>query len=568
VCASSEDITINGIENAVTAYLNYVWNGLSFLDYVTFLRKKPNSMVKEHSLYKGYRPKEYTLEDLIGDDKSPLAHEYAEKKLKEIEDAFWIRFLKLEQEKLFYFILAYSQTVVLVKTGEKDAEKRFLGYEFSNRRGYEGIHPIERDKRIEDCTRLFDDTNVDNPEKASAYIYRAFNGDVSSLIVEELKNNVFRFHLIDMMTFDRNTFEKNISLAAKKSAFFEHVWKANSLVNLGEIAEIRKGTSITKAQTQAGDIPVVAGGQDIAYYHNVSNRDGNVITVSASGAYAGFVNYFEKPIFASDCNTVQSINESVISTKLIYHYLKLMQIVLYAFGRGQAQPHVYANDIANIKIPLLQKKMQEKILVEMGIMEKKEQEAVNNITLAKNQIERDFEDAYKKANVIYKLSNSGIFDIFIGKRVIEAELTENGEIPVYSANVLEPFGCIGKYFITDFNIPSVLWGIDGDWMVNYLGANQPFYPTDHCGILRVKAKDILPRYLAWVLDKEGKKQGFSRNLRASIDRIKGLNIKVPPLKEQQKLVSEIEKLETTIQDLQKHLDQYSVQKELILKKYL
>jgi hypothetical protein len=32
-------------------------------------------------------------------------------------------------------MLAYPHKVVLIKTGAKDAEKRFLGYEFSNRRG-------------------------------------------------------------------------------------------------------------------------------------------------------------------------------------------------------------------------------------------------------------------------------------------------------------------------------------------------------------------------------------------------------------------------------------------------
>ena len=66
---------------------------------------------------------------------------------------------------------------MLVKSGEKDAEKRFLGYEFSNRRGSEGIHPIQRGKNIEDCTQLFDAEVFDNPTKASTYIYKAFQGD-------------------------------------------------------------------------------------------------------------------------------------------------------------------------------------------------------------------------------------------------------------------------------------------------------------------------------------------------------------------------------------------------------
>jgi restriction endonuclease S subunit len=105
-------------------------------------------------------------------------------------------------------------------------------------------------------------------------------------------------------------------------------------------------------------------------------------------------------------------------------------------------------------------------------------------------------------------------------------------------------------------------------MVNYLSAHKPFYPTDHCGVLRVKTNEIFPRYLAWALNKEGAERGFSRNLRASINRIQSLSIKVPPLPEQQKVVSEIEKIEAEIQDLQKLLEQTVTQKDSCLKNYL
>ena len=71
-----------------------------------------------------------------------------------------------------------------------------------------------------------------------------------------------------------------------------------------------KYLSLTEEKAVKGNIPVIAGGQSPAYYHNKSNREGNIITVSASGAYAGFINYFNNPIFASDCNTIKSKNEN------------------------------------------------------------------------------------------------------------------------------------------------------------------------------------------------------------------------------------------------------------------
>ncbi len=105
-----------------------------------------------------------------------------------------------------------------------------------------------------------------------------------------------------------------------------------------------------KNQTIEGTIPVIAGGQEPAYFHNKANRSGEVITVSASGAYAGFVNYFEIPIFASDCSTIQSKNQNQVKTKYLFYILKSKQEDIYKFQQGGGQPHVYPKDLVNIQI--------------------------------------------------------------------------------------------------------------------------------------------------------------------------------------------------------------------------
>ena len=84
------------------------------------------------------------------------------------------------------------------------------------------------------------------------------------------------------------------------------------MVKLGEVCEIRKGKAITRKEVVKGSIPVIAGGQTPSTYHNVANRTGETITVSASG-YAGYVSYFNKPIFASDCLTIKPKDERVLS---------------------------------------------------------------------------------------------------------------------------------------------------------------------------------------------------------------------------------------------------------------
>ena len=68
---------------------------------------------------------------------------------------------------------------------------------------------------------------------------------------------------------------------------------------LGEVCSFNRGKTITAKDTCEGDVPVIAGGQTPSYYHNVSNRTGESITVAGSGAYAGFVSYWNQPIFVS-----------------------------------------------------------------------------------------------------------------------------------------------------------------------------------------------------------------------------------------------------------------------------
>ena len=67
---------------------------------------------------------------------------------------------------------------------------------------------------------------------------------------------------------------------------------------LNEICDVSRGKTITRKQAVEGDVPVVAGGINSSYSHNIANRPANVITVSGSGANAGFVNFWKIPIFA------------------------------------------------------------------------------------------------------------------------------------------------------------------------------------------------------------------------------------------------------------------------------
>lgn len=122
-------------------------------------------------------------------------------------------------------------------------------------------------------------------------------------------------------------------------------WKKEEL---GKHANIKRGSTITKKQVVSGDYPVVAGGKEAAYYHNEYNRQPPVITVSGSGASAGYVNYWEVPIFASDCSTIE---EKDLNIKYIYYFLKSRQQELLDKQVGVAIPHVSPKDIYPLLIP-------------------------------------------------------------------------------------------------------------------------------------------------------------------------------------------------------------------------
>ena len=122
---------------------------------------------------------------------------------------------------------------------------------------------------------------------------------------------------------------------------------------LGEVCRVQKGTTITEKQATPGPIPVVAGGTRPTYFHNTHNRSAGVVTISASGANAGYVNYWDDPIWASDCTTVEVSDPDQMVNRYLFHFLKSVEATTIAsLRRGAAQPHVYAKDIQEIEIPL------------------------------------------------------------------------------------------------------------------------------------------------------------------------------------------------------------------------
>ena len=118
--------------------------------------------------------------------------------------------------------------------------------------------------------------------------------------------------------------------------------------NLGTLVKFKRGKTITKKEVVEGNIPVVAGGLEPAYYCNKFNTSERVITISGSGANAGYTRmYFEK-VWASDCSVADSSMTPYLH--FIFCFLRDNKILIDNMQKGAAQPHVYAKDINLMEI--------------------------------------------------------------------------------------------------------------------------------------------------------------------------------------------------------------------------
>jgi type I restriction enzyme, S subunit len=119
---------------------------------------------------------------------------------------------------------------------------------------------------------------------------------------------------------------------------------------LADLAKIEKGQLITTNLLVPGDVPVIAGGKRPAYFHATANRKGKTISISASGASAGYVAFHKGPIFASDCSTLSEAKE--YSIEFLFYSLLNRQSEIYGLQTGGAQPHVQPKDLAPLVISI------------------------------------------------------------------------------------------------------------------------------------------------------------------------------------------------------------------------
>lgn len=121
-------------------------------------------------------------------------------------------------------------------------------------------------------------------------------------------------------------------------------WKVGKL---GELCQFKRGKNLLSKDAVDGGIPVVAGGLEPSCYHNVSNTKSPVVTVSGSGANAGFMRMYHQEVWASDCSFIDSTCDNLL---FVYCFLATHRRLLRHAQTGAVQPHVKPADIHDFDI--------------------------------------------------------------------------------------------------------------------------------------------------------------------------------------------------------------------------
>ncbi|WP_291750823.1 restriction endonuclease subunit S [Candidatus Sulfuricurvum sp. RIFRC-1] len=525
---NKNDITINGVETPLSKYLAHVYEGMHKDEYFS------------------------TIENSVE-----------------------------EQEKLLYFIITYPQKVVIVKTGSKNDEKKFLGYEFSTRRGSEGIHPIQRDKTIDECTMLYDPNSYDNEKRASSYIYSAYKGEFKP-IDETLKENISYARLVDMLDFERTGFRNTISLNIKKKVVIASKWE---LEKIGNICSLEYGKSLSEQVRVKGEFPVMGSNGQVGW-HNEFIVKAPAIIVGRKGS-VGKVVWQEK-----DCCPIDTTYYVVCKNNAIdfqYLYLVLLALPLESLGQGAGVPGLNRNDVYDIQIPLPPLKIQEQIVKECEDVDNLVILAQNTIEDIKIEIDQKIQEIYQSSYPLQKLkeitSKIGSGATPLGG---ESAYKQSGITLIRSMNIYDDgFKIKGLAYIDDTQAKrldnvtvqenDILFNITGASVARCCIVENQYLPArvnQHVSIIRLN-ESALPQYVHQILIGSHAKNEllFSAGggtTREAITKtmLEDFKIPLPSLKIQKKIVTEIEALGVKLAEAKSLIESAKAKKEAILKKYL
>lgn len=590
-----KDVACNSIEKPFSSYVNHNFKTISLDDYITLANRKPNANVQQHVIYLQYKKwfDELTIVKNLKEQKVFKAKLITQQQI-ELDKLFFDIVLEKENEKILYFILALPQKVILIKSNpdnKNEAEKAFLGYEFSNRRGHEGIKAYGG-RNIQETTQLYDENNLLNMQKANAYIYKAFLNEFPT-IDEAMQNNVFIQDLIDFMSFDRIDFIKNISLSVKKKVV-EKNYKC-SKIKLDNVIELISGQSpeseyyndkgnglpFYQGKTEFGEnflsSPVVWSSQ----ITKEAQKGDIVMTVRAPVGPVNIVP-FDKICIGRGLSALRSKSKD-LNQMYLYYFLKFNQDLI-AGKDGVAFQSISRNEILDISIPFPSLKIQQKIVEEINTIESEVSKNITKIEKVYAEIIQIIEQCYKTN---YALSPLGKVceEPQYGANAKAVRPKSNNDYRYIRITDINEDGSLNNDFVTVETVEEKYILKEGDVLFartgntvgkSFLFKNQVPKAVFAGYLIRFKPlqNQLLPEFLFYLTKginyKSWVKSNQNRSAQPGINskQYQSYQLPLPTFNEQKKIVQQIQKLEKEISTIKEFVSSVDETKKSILQKYL
>lgn len=332
-----------------------------------------------------------------------------------------------------------------------------------------------------------------------------------------------------------------------------------------DVSIMQRGTSLTKKDSIEGIYPVISGGKVPAFYCNQFNREGETITVAGSGAGAGYVQYWNEPIFVCDAFSIKGIGD--ISTKYLYYCLTNLQEKIYATKKGGGVPHVHIASIEKFLVPIPPPQVQKEIVHILDDFTNLAAELQAELQARKEQYEYYRDKLLNFNNIngggyagVTWMKISEIGNICMCKRIMKEQTNNIGGVPFYKIGT---FGKVADAYISRelyedyknrFSFP-----VKGDVLISasgtigrsviYDGEDAYFQDSNIVWVHNDETK-VLNKYLyhyyriiEWNVEGGTIKRLYNSNLAKT-------KIAVPSLPEQERIVNILDKFENLTTDLQ------------------
>ena len=350
---------------------------------------------------------------------------------KQLEEAEYKRqfvaFAKdIECKKLNVYIQTENNIVaILLSPPEKVNNKsnkaevvKFLGYDWSNRKGDEGIKYLtskvqetatsddEDDKDTEIVQAInsikYIETPLYNPgddndvskfsyalrkhikDYCNKFSYGTVIKNCEKPFAGEMDSLLQFTKLTDVIDFNRTTFNLAIRTNVEKKVE-EVIYKAGiQSIGLDSVANIEYGTRIVKKNAEGTLYPVYGGGGETFRTDNY-NRE-NRYVISRFGMSPECIRYVSGKFFLNDSGlTVKSMDDR-LNDDFLNLFLFSNQPSIFALGRGIAQKNLDMNAFASFKVPLPSKLIQQEIVSECQNIDAEAQDAEVKIAELKEDI--------------------------------------------------------------------------------------------------------------------------------------------------------------------------------------